>query len=51
LIQVYNFSDTEVIIERGERIAQGIFVRIETAEWNEIEKMNNKDRGGFGTTG
>jgi dUTP pyrophosphatase len=51
LIQVYNFSDAPVTVERGDRIAQGIFVKIETAEWNEVDKMGNADRGGFGTTG
>lgn len=51
LIQVYNFSDQPVTVERGERIAQGIFVKIETADWKEVEKMNEQDRGGFGTTG
>lgn len=51
LIQVYNFSDQPVTVERGDRIAQGIFVKIEAAEWNEVDKMEAKDRGGFGTTG
>lgn len=50
-IQVYNFTDHEVIISRGERIAQGIFVPIEIAEWEEIDKSDNPTRGGFGTTG
>ena len=50
-IQVYNFSSESVIIERGEKIAQGVFVRIDKFEWEEVEKMENKNRGGFGTTG
>ena len=37
--------------ERGERIAQGIFVKIERAEWNEVEKIDGASRGGFGSTG
>ena len=49
-IQIFNFKNEPVTIERADRIAQGIFVRIDTAEWNEVEKMSNKDRGGFGTT-
>lgn len=51
-IAVYNFTDEEVTIERGERIAQGIFVPIEIAEWEEVETMDhNSTRGGFGSTG
>ena len=49
-IQVYNFTDSVVKVERGDRIAQAIFVRVDTAEWNEVEKMSNTSRGGFGST-
>ena len=47
----YNFTDKPVIIEKGERIAQGLIVKREQVEWKEVEKMENKNRGGFGTTG
>ena len=30
-IQVYNFTGQPVTVERGDRIAQGIFVRVDTA--------------------
>lgn len=50
-ILVQNIGKEPVTIERGERLAQGIFVRIERAEWNEVEKMDKPSRGGFGTTG
>ncbi len=50
-IQVYNFSKEPVVVERGERIAQAAFVRIDTAEWNEVDNMGEKNRGGFGSTG
>ncbi len=49
-IQVYNFTDEVVHVERGSRIAQGIFVRVDTAEWNEVEQMTTPSRGGFGST-
>lgn len=49
-IQVYNVSDAPVIVERGERIAQGIFVRVDQVEWNEVEKIEAATRGGFGST-
>lgn len=50
LIQVYNFTEKSVTVERGEKIGQGIFVRIDQMEWEEIEEMPNPDRGGFGST-
>lgn len=50
IVQVYNLSTKRATIKRGERVAQGIFVRIETADWNEVDKMENKTRGGIGST-
>ena len=50
-ILVYNFTDKPVTVARGERIAQGIFVRIDKFEWEEMEKINENSRGGFGSTG
>lgn len=49
-IQVYNFTDEPVTIERGSRIAQAIFVRVGTAEWNDVDQMTTPSRGGFGST-
>ncbi len=50
-IQVLNLSDKSVTVERGERIAQGLFVRSERGEWQEIERPKRDSRGGFGSTG
>lgn len=50
-IQVYNFSDRSVIVERGEKIAQGLFVRVDKAEWQEVDNLPKQSRGGFGSTG
>lgn len=47
----YNFTDKPVRVDRGERIAQGMFVKFVRAEWDEVDKLENKTRGGFGTTG
>ncbi len=47
----FNFTDKPVIIERGERIVQGTFVKFEKAEWEEVDRLKNPTRGGFGTTG
>lgn len=49
-IQVYNFTDQPVTVERGDRIAQGIFVRVDSAEWLEVSEMESETRGGFGST-
>jgi dUTP pyrophosphatase len=49
-VQVLNFRDEAVLVKRGERIAQGIFVPIQRISWTEVEEMG-KGRGGFGSTG
>ena len=49
-IQVYNFTDNVVTVARGEKISQGIFVKVDRFEWNEVENMEAESRGGFGTT-
>lgn len=49
MIQVMNFGEEPVTVERGERIAQGIFVKMERAEWTETPPQA-KTRGGFGST-
>ncbi len=50
-IQVYNFTDEKVIIKKGEKVAQGIFVPVGKFAWKEVAMMHKKDRGGFGSTG
>ena len=49
-IQIYNFTNQPVTIERGVKIAQGIFVRVDIAEWSEVSEMDAETRGGFGST-
>lgn len=51
LFQVYNTLETTVPVERGERLAQGMFIRVDTATWQEVEEMEASDRGSFGSTG
>lgn len=50
-IQVYNFTDNSVIVQRGEKIAQGVFIKIDKLGWEEVEEMEDNSRGGFGSTG
>ncbi|HEY9585212.1 MAG: hypothetical protein A3D65_02390 [Candidatus Lloydbacteria bacterium RIFCSPHIGHO2_02_FULL_50_13] len=48
---LYNFTDADVVVERGERIVQGIFIPVTHADFEEVDDMNNRTRGGFGSTG
>jgi dUTP pyrophosphatase len=50
-VQVQNISNNPVTVERGERIAQGLFVKVEQAEWREVDDHGAETRGGFGSTG
>lgn len=50
-LQVVNFSKEDVEVEKGERIAQAVVVKIEKVTFQEVEKMSNSSRGGFGSTG
>ncbi len=49
-IQVFNYTDKDVTVKKGDRIAQGVFVKIDRFDWEEKESMGNS-RGGFGSTG
>ena len=49
-LQFYNFQKEKVVIERGERLGQASFVRIDKHDWEEVDKMEKKTRGGFGST-
>lgn len=46
-----NFTDTPVTVEKGDRVMQAIFMQYERADWEEVDAMPNKTRGGFGSTG
>lgn len=50
LIQAYNMSGRVAKIKKGERITQGIFVRVDLAKWEETDKMKSAKRGGIGST-
>lgn len=51
-IILINHGHEAVWIEDGERIAQIVFTKVETCEWEEVETLNETDRkGGFGHTG
>lgn len=52
MIQVFNFGEATVVIKRGEKIAQGLFVKTKKIEFEEISKtiLEKNSRGGFGST-
>lgn len=49
-IILWNATQEPVSIEKGDRLAQGFFVPILKAEWEEGEAQD-KSRGGWGSTG
>ena len=49
-VQVLNFTPAPVDVKRGDRLAQGIFLKYTPPEWEEGEPLGNT-RGGFGSTG
>lgn len=49
MISLYNFSDKDVVLEKGERVAQGIFQKYLKASDEKV--VLNYRQGGFGSTG
>lgn len=50
-LSVLNVTKKNVLVEKGERICQGIFLKLSVAKFTETKKMAKKSRGGFGSTG
>lgn len=50
-IQVHSFQNKDVTIKKGTKIAQGLFVKVDQLEFEEVEEMEGESRGGFGSTG
>jgi dUTP pyrophosphatase len=50
---LYNASDWDFVIERGDRIAQLVIQKVERADFLEVESLPGSGRGadGFGSTG
>jgi dUTP pyrophosphatase len=51
MIQVLNFTDRDVQIRRGDRLAQGIVLPAPRVTWEEVADIREVTRGGFGATG
>lgn len=50
-LHVLNRTNHTVTIAAGQRLAQGVFVKIDQATWQESDTMDAPSRGGFGSTG
>ncbi len=50
-LELFNITEKEVEIKRGERLAQAMLVKIEKADFEEMNIENNESRGGIGSTG
>jgi len=53
MVALHNDSDTIWVIEAGTRIAQAILHRVNSMEFEVVDKLSDTDRGegGFGSTG
>ena len=50
-IAVMNFTTAAVTVQRGDRIAQGMFLAVPRVSWEESAELRDASRGGFGATG
>ncbi|WP_256003574.1 dUTP diphosphatase [Pedobacter deserti] len=52
-VLLVNLSDTDFVVNDGERIAQMVVARHETVEWNLVDELSDTARGagGYGHTG
>ena len=51
MIQVLNFTGSEVTVRSGDRLAQGIVLAAPRVTWQEVTEIRAETRGGFGATG
>ena len=47
----FNYTDKDVTIERGTRMAQMVLVNYSQVNLEEVDSFNRENRGGFGSTG
>ncbi|ACU06032.1 MULTISPECIES: dUTP diphosphatase [Pedobacter] len=52
-VLLVNLSDTDFVVNNGDRIAQMVIAKHETAVWNVVEELSGTERGagGYGHTG
>lgn len=49
-IQLYNITDKPVEVTKGEALAQGIILRRQPIDWEEVDTMGTAGHGGYKTT-
>jgi dUTP pyrophosphatase len=50
-IPVLNITSEPVAVESGDRLAQGIILPSPQLQWEEVDDLRGRSRGGFGSTG
>jgi len=52
-VLLINLSDTDFVVQNGDRIAQMVIAKHETVQWDSVEELSDTDRGagGYGHTG
>ena len=50
---LFNTSNEVFEVSQGDRIAQAVLTKVSLIEWNEVDTLDETDRGkgGFGSTG
>ena len=51
MIQLLNVGDSDALVRRGDRLAQGIVLPAPRVTWDEVTELRETVRGGFGSTG
>lgn len=49
-IQLFNITDKPVEVEKGEALAQGVIVKRESVQWQEVDTMGSDGHGGYDTS-
>ena len=47
----FNFTDADIVVERGFRLCQFMVLQYDHIEFEEVERLSEIDRGGIGSTG
>jgi dUTP diphosphatase len=51
MVQVLNFTAADVVLKRGDRLAQAVVLPAPRVTWEEVSEIRQATRGGFGATG
>ena len=51
MVQVLNFTTADVVVRRGDRLAQAMVLPAPRVTWEEVTEIRQTTRGGFGATG